>query len=202
MQLLFKVCTVPVIFKHFSDWYRGIIQHCYWNHPQVNTIVPITMTSNGCRGISNHRQINCLFDHLFRQTSNATSNLYLTGPLWGESSGECWLVDSPHKELIIQKGFAYLDVIMPHRWQVNIGLGNGLGLSGNKPLPELSSLGRDESTKLVGTNIYNHKCCTLHEFWVSIISKLTFYVFSEKWLWLIASFMSWWYLCEQRPTMP
>ena len=42
-----------------------------------------------------------------------------------------------------------MNAMGPHRWQVNIGSGNGLVPSGNKPLPEpmltkLASLGHNE----------------------------------------------------------
>ena len=38
-------------------------------------------------GISNHWQPNCLFQSSSKLTTNKTSKLYMTGPLWGKSTG-------------------------------------------------------------------------------------------------------------------
>ena len=51
----------------------------------------ITVMSNKHHGVSNHQQLNCLFNSLFRLTAKEISKLWITGPLWGESIGYQWI---------------------------------------------------------------------------------------------------------------
>ena len=45
----------------------------------------ITVTSREFHGGSNHGQLDCLFNSLFRVTTEKTSKLHITGPVWRES---------------------------------------------------------------------------------------------------------------------
>ena len=69
----------------------------------------ITLTSHGCHGISNHCQLDFLFNSLFKLTTNKTLKLCIIGLLWRETT--CALltiwasnlpVDSPLKRPVIQ----------------------------------------------------------------------------------------------------
>ena len=46
-------------------------------------ITSITVTSHKSHGVSNHRQLDCLFHTVFRLTTQKTSELYITDLLWG-----------------------------------------------------------------------------------------------------------------------
>ena len=52
--------------------------------------VSITMTSHGHHGVSNHRQLNCLFNPLSRHTEENIKTVR-HWPLWGESTGDRWI---------------------------------------------------------------------------------------------------------------
>ena len=45
----------------------------------------IIVTSYERHGVSNYRQLDCLFIHLFR-SKKKPSKIHITGPLWGEST--------------------------------------------------------------------------------------------------------------------
>ena len=47
--------------------------------------------SNDHQYILTHLPLHCLFSSLHRLTSKETSKLYITGPLWGESTGDRWI---------------------------------------------------------------------------------------------------------------
>ena len=53
---------------------------------------------------SNHRQLDCLFNCLFNLTTKKTSKLHITGPLWGESTGD-WQIARNHESIPISKHF-------------------------------------------------------------------------------------------------
>ena len=59
-------------------------------------------------GVSNHPQVDFLFNSLSRLTTKNTSKLLITGRSWGESRQ----VDSPGKGPLIRKVFSYYDVIL------------------------------------------------------------------------------------------
>ena len=44
----------------------------------------IAVTSHEHHGVSNHPELNSLFNQLFRLTINKTPKQHITGPLWGE----------------------------------------------------------------------------------------------------------------------
>ena len=55
-------------------------------------------------GISNHLEVNCFFNILFWLTTKKTTNLCITGPLWGESiSDHCIALNTPHKGAVMLK---------------------------------------------------------------------------------------------------
>ena len=62
--------------------------------------------SHGQHDVSNHRQLHCLFNHLFRRTSKKTSKLRVTGLC------DRWPVDSSHKGPVTQNFFIFDDVSM------------------------------------------------------------------------------------------
>ena len=53
-------------------------------------IIIITVMSYGCHGIPTHQQCNCLFNSLFRLKTKEIFKLRSIGPLWGESTSDCW----------------------------------------------------------------------------------------------------------------
>ena len=59
---------------------------CKTAHADLN----VAVTSRECYGVSNHRQLDCLSNSLYRLTSKDTSKLRITGRLWGESTGDRW----------------------------------------------------------------------------------------------------------------
>ena len=68
-------------------------------------------------GVSNHRHLDCLLNHLFRRRSKKTSKLCITG-LWEGINRSS--VDSPHKGPITRKMFPFDDVIMTKTKQCEI----------------------------------------------------------------------------------
>ena len=51
----------------------------------------IAMMSHDRHGISNHQHFNCLLNIWFGLIRIKTSKLYITGPLWVESTGQQWI---------------------------------------------------------------------------------------------------------------
>ena len=68
-------------------------------------------------GVSNHRHLDCLLNHLFRRRSKKTSKLCITG-LWEGINRSS--VDSPHKGPITRKMFPFDDVSMTKTKQCEI----------------------------------------------------------------------------------
>ena len=50
----------------------------------------VTVTSKDRHGVTNHLQINCLFNRLFRRTSKKTLTLRIISPFWKDSNGDRW----------------------------------------------------------------------------------------------------------------
>ena len=48
------------------------------------------MTFNEGIGVSNHQQLDYMFDSLMKPTTKESLKLYITGPLW-EESGDHWI---------------------------------------------------------------------------------------------------------------
>ena len=72
-----------------------------------------TMTSHGCQGVENHRQLNFLFSNLFSPGNNMISKYRITGICEGNVRGiHPWPLVSPHKEPIMWKAFALHEVNM------------------------------------------------------------------------------------------
>ena len=46
----------------------------------------ITVTSHEFQGVANLRQLHCVFESMFKLLSKKTSQLCITGHLWGEST--------------------------------------------------------------------------------------------------------------------
>ena len=61
---------------------------------------------NDCHSISNHWQLDCVFNHLFRQTSKSLCYLPFVKKI------NRWLMDSPHKGQVTQEAVSWHDVIM------------------------------------------------------------------------------------------
>ena len=71
---------------------------------------PLQWRHNERDGVSNHRRLDCLFNHLFRRRSKKTSKLRVSGLCRGNRR---WSVVSPHKgPLVTRKMFPFGDVIM------------------------------------------------------------------------------------------
>ena len=51
----------------------------------------IAMTSHDCHGVSNHRQLDCLFDSSFQVATNNASMLCIFGPLLREFTCDWWI---------------------------------------------------------------------------------------------------------------
>ena len=68
---------------------------------------------NGRNGVSNHRYLDCLFNHLFKSRSKKTPKLRVTGLCEGNSpvTGEF-----PHKGPATRPMFPFDDVIMSKEW--------------------------------------------------------------------------------------
>ena len=60
----------------------------YWNR---NFHYTLQWRHNESDGVSNHRRLDCLLNRLFRRRSKKTSKPRVTGPLWGESTGDRWI---------------------------------------------------------------------------------------------------------------
>ena len=69
----------------------------------------ITMTTHERHGVSNHRQLDCLFSHLFSLTTKELPSSALLDPCEGNHRLP---MDFPHKGPVLLKVFLYLDVIM------------------------------------------------------------------------------------------
>ena len=70
--------------NHVGVWAQknptGLVLLCslQWRH-----------NGNGCRGVSNHRHLDCLLNRLLRRTSKKIYPRHW--PLWGESNGDRWI---------------------------------------------------------------------------------------------------------------
>ena len=51
----------------------------------------VTVKTLECHGVSNHKQLNCIFNRLFRITSKKISKLSHIDPLWGETISDWWI---------------------------------------------------------------------------------------------------------------
>ena len=66
----------------------------------------ITVTSHKRLGVSNHRQLNCLFNNLLRLTTTMEASRYrITGLLWEESTGDHRL---PLQRQVMRKSFPHV----------------------------------------------------------------------------------------------
>ena len=63
------------------------------------------------QSISNHWQLDCLFNTLFAPTIKNISKVYITDPLWRESTW--WPIDSLNKGPLMWKAFPCHDIIIP-----------------------------------------------------------------------------------------
>ena len=63
---------------------------------------PITALPHEHRDVSNHQQLNHLFNSLFRLTPKQTSKHHIAALLWGKPTCHQW-VDSPHKWPVMLK---------------------------------------------------------------------------------------------------
>ena len=74
---------------------KVIYDYWLWEHNLLNVIISITwmiyiqVKSHQYHDISNHQQLNCLFNSLLRLTTHKTSQLRINGRLQGESIGDC-----------------------------------------------------------------------------------------------------------------
>ena len=62
--------------------------------------------SQECEGVSNHYQLNSLFNSLFRLTTNKAPKLHINEPF------ERGIHPCPHKETVMWKAFHHHDIIM------------------------------------------------------------------------------------------
>ena len=65
---------------------------------------------SGCDGFSNHRRLDCLFNHLLRRRTNKTSKLWVI--YLCEEKPHQWPMDSLHKGPVTPKMFPFDDVIV------------------------------------------------------------------------------------------
>ena len=54
----------------------------------INSLYSITVMSHVCHRVSNHQQLNGLFNSLFRLTNEENMKNLFTGILWRESTGD------------------------------------------------------------------------------------------------------------------
>ena len=59
----------------------------WWRPHEVIFFWPLQWRHNGCYGISKHRRLDCLLNHLFRRRSKKTSKHHVTGLCEGNSPG-------------------------------------------------------------------------------------------------------------------
>ena len=82
---------------------RSDVQTSYRTKTEVHkffcclTRSAIQMTPHERHGVSNHWQLLCLLNNLFKPYSKTTSKVCITGPLWGD--------DFPHKRPVSRKCF-------------------------------------------------------------------------------------------------
>ena len=69
----------------------------------------ITATSNEHQDTDIHLPLDCLFRSMFRLTSQETSKLLITGPLWRESTDDQCIPH--HKDPVMRKVFSFYDNI-------------------------------------------------------------------------------------------
>ena len=54
--------------------------------------MPLQWRQNEHHGALNHQPFDCLFNTVFNLTSKETQKVRVTGPLWGESTGDRWIL--------------------------------------------------------------------------------------------------------------
>ena len=84
------------------------------------------MTSYKCHGVSNKRQINCLFNSFLSLPSEKASKLHITGPLRRIHQ---WPLDSPHKGPVMRKASPCHDIMISSTGQPTNNTKNDLDMS-------------------------------------------------------------------------
>ena len=64
---------------------------CWLQTTIYNYCDPLQWRHHGRDRVSNHRRLHCFLNRLFRRRSKNTPKLRVTGPLWGEFTGEQWI---------------------------------------------------------------------------------------------------------------
>ena len=77
--------------KHHSSTLLALCHpELHHNHMLPDNIT-VTVTFHECHGISNHWQLNYLFNSGFQLTSKKTSQLHITGPMSSKTTGDQWI---------------------------------------------------------------------------------------------------------------
>ena len=92
------------VMKYTFSQNDQIVKEHYFHHSGKKCLAGKIIRHNECHGISNHRWLNCLLNHLFKCRSKKTAKLRATP--WR------WPMDSPHKGSVTQKIFPFDDAIM------------------------------------------------------------------------------------------
>ena len=71
----------------------AFIEPMHRNKPNITSLLtvkyqPSQWRHNGRDGVSNHQPYGCLLNCLFKALMKETSKLRVTGPLWGEFTGD------------------------------------------------------------------------------------------------------------------
>ena len=80
----------PCKYRELPDLLHSGNPGLHHNHMLPDNIT-VTVTFHECHGISNHWQLNYLFNSSFQLTSKKTSQLHITGPMSGKTTGDQWI---------------------------------------------------------------------------------------------------------------
>ena len=86
--LITWLTIIPVPNRTFDVYAPSFLEKLLESHAvmfQVRIII-INVTWVSSHGISNHQQLDCFFNSLFRQTKTKISQLCISGHLWGDST--------------------------------------------------------------------------------------------------------------------
>ena len=89
--------------------WRGYKYSPHVSHSSLHCFIMVTAYE--CHGISNYRQLDCLFDSWFALTSKETSQLLVGAYLLFVRGIHQWPGDSHHKEPVMQRSFPCHNII-------------------------------------------------------------------------------------------
>ena len=98
-QMASNMENVSIWWRHHGHW--ELLHARCWNFRIASIYALITLTSHDRRGVSNYKQLDCLFNSLFRSTKLKYQSSFLLTH-WGSVQWQWQPMDSPHKGSVLK----------------------------------------------------------------------------------------------------